>query len=140
MHHEEGPASPMVAFMAPKMDTALTRVASATGWEPPLEREQYPTLVFLAGCAELLGGILFTLNSQLGALLLVRRRALRGVQRVQSCCVYASVCECVQPGVLAVAQPHRTKTTTAPQHLTTCHTLQTKILRPAVIAPTTPAR
>lgn len=71
VQHEEGLASPVVAFMAPKMDQALNSLHSLTGLQLPLERGQYPNLVFLAGCMELLGGILFTLNVQLGAIILV---------------------------------------------------------------------
>jgi hypothetical protein len=38
-------------------------------------QDMYPMLVLAAGCMELLGGVLFTLNLKLGAFLLVRRRS-----------------------------------------------------------------
>jgi hypothetical protein len=73
-HHSDGPGSPLVQFMTPKMDDALSRLHSLSGLQlrQVLPREHYPWLVFGAGCMELLGGILFTLNLKLGALLLVR--------------------------------------------------------------------
>lgn len=71
VHHEEGPASPIVQYLTPKMDTALSKVHSLTGISLPIEPEQYPNLIFVTGSLELLGGVLFTLNSKLGATILV---------------------------------------------------------------------
>ncbi|WIA12699.1 hypothetical protein OEZ85_006340 [Tetradesmus obliquus] len=70
-HHEESGEGPVVAYMAPKMNAALYRVEQYTGVRVPLEQEMYPMLVFAAGCLELLGGVLFTLNLKLGAFLLM---------------------------------------------------------------------
>lgn len=69
--HEQGPANPILQYMTPKMDGALDTVYSYTGVRLPIEREQYATIVFAAGGLELLGGLLFTLNARLGAVLLV---------------------------------------------------------------------
>lgn len=69
--HEQGPANPILQYMTPKMDGALNTVFSYTGVRLPVEQEQYATIVFVAGGLELLGGLLFTLNVKLGAILLV---------------------------------------------------------------------
>lgn len=91
-----------MAYMAPKMDLALSKVHRLTGLQLPIDKvrpgwrrasaarwrvslltllcrlcgqDMYPLIVLGAGCMELLGGVLFTLNVQLGAVLLVGVRA-----------------------------------------------------------------
>lgn len=71
MMHEQGPANPILQYMTPKMDGALKTFHSYTGVQLPVEQEQYGTIVFVAGGLELLGGLLFTLNAKVGAVLLV---------------------------------------------------------------------
>ncbi|KAF6255398.1 HR-like lesion-inducer [Scenedesmus sp. NREL 46B-D3] len=70
-HHEEPGKGPFVAYMAPKMDAVLDRLQQSTGVRVPLQQATYPLLVLAAGCMELLGGVLFTLNLKLGAVLLM---------------------------------------------------------------------
>lgn len=71
IHHELGPANPIVQYMTPKMDDALGKFYKLTGVQLPVEQEQYPNLIFTAGALEALGGILFILNVKLGAVILV---------------------------------------------------------------------
>jgi hypothetical protein len=71
MMHEQGPANPILQYMTPKMDGALKMFHIYTGVQLPVEQEQYGTIVFVAGGLELLGGLLFTLNAKVGAVLLV---------------------------------------------------------------------
>eukprot|EP00882_Tetradesmus_deserticola_P013858 GHRQ01014717.1.p1 GENE.GHRQ01014717.1~~GHRQ01014717.1.p1 ORF type:complete len:155 (+),score=33.73 GHRQ01014717.1:323-787(+) len=70
-HHDETGDGPVVVYMAPKMDAMLNRIQHYTGLRVPLQQDHYPMLVLAAGCMELLGGVLFTLNLKLGALLLM---------------------------------------------------------------------
>jgi hypothetical protein len=71
VHHELGPANPILQYMTPKVDASLSRVHSLTGVQLPVSQEQLSTLLFVAGSVELLGATLFTLNVKLGAVLLV---------------------------------------------------------------------
>jgi hypothetical protein len=72
--HDQGAANPILQYMTPKMDGALATVHSYTGLYLPLQQEQYANIVFVAGALELLGGVLFTLNVKLGAVILVSTR------------------------------------------------------------------
>lgn len=69
--HDQGAANPILQYMTPKMDGALATVHSYTGLYLPVQQEQYANIVFVAGALELLGGVLFTLNVKLGAVILV---------------------------------------------------------------------
>lgn len=71
MMHDQGAANPILQYFTPKMDGALGKVHSMTGLQLPLEQEQYANIVFVMGAMELLGGVLFTLNVKLGAVILV---------------------------------------------------------------------
>lgn len=71
MMHDQGAANPILQYFTPKMDGALGKVHSLTGLQLPLEQEQYANIVFVMGAMELLGGVLFTLNVKLGAVILV---------------------------------------------------------------------
>lgn len=77
IHHELGPANPIVQYMTPKMDDALGKFYKLTGVQLPVEQEQYPNLIFTAGALEALGGILFILNVKLGAVILVSSCGMR---------------------------------------------------------------
>ncbi|KAK9918181.1 hypothetical protein WJX75_002012 [Coccomyxa subellipsoidea] len=62
---------PVMSLLAPKMDTFLSHVKDLTGIAVPLEKEQY---VFLLGAAvflEIVGGTLFLLNYDVGAIFLL---------------------------------------------------------------------
>lgn len=69
--HEQGPANPIIQYMAPKVDGALDNFQQLTGLRLPIEQTQYQNIVFVAGSLELLGGVLFTLNVKLGSIILV---------------------------------------------------------------------
>lgn len=71
MMHEQGAANPILQYFTPKMDGALGKVHSMIGLQLPVEQEQYANIVFIMGAMELLGGVLFTLNVKLGAVILM---------------------------------------------------------------------
>jgi hypothetical protein len=71
MMHEQGAANPILQYFTPKMDGALGKVHCMTGLQLPVEQEQYANMLFIMGAMELLGGVLFTLNVKLGAVILV---------------------------------------------------------------------
>lgn len=102
MMHDQGAANPILQYFTPKMDGALGKVHSMTGLQLPLEQEQYANIVFVMGAMELLGGVLFTLNVKLGAVILVSGSGRVGPGR--------RGCPCATP-----AHPDRPACTHRPQ-------------------------
>ncbi|CAL8471434.1 g10976 [Coccomyxa elongata] len=62
---------PVMSLMAPKMDTFLGHIKDLTGFAVPLEKEHYVLLLGAAVFLEIVGGTLFLLNFDAGAIFLL---------------------------------------------------------------------